>query len=108
MSAMMTKADVDAELAAASGPLLLALTAPWCESCRKAEAVLQAVAEERRGLVKLVRVNLDENDWLAQRYQVDVIPTLLLFKGGRPVDRLTGIFSASEVDAALGEALKRA
>jgi thioredoxin-like negative regulator of GroEL len=68
----------------------------------------ETIADERGGEVKLVRVNLDENGWLAERYQVDVIPTLLLFKGGRPVDRLTGIFSASQIDAALGEALKPA
>jgi thioredoxin-like negative regulator of GroEL len=108
MIAMTKRAELDAALAEAGAPVLLALTAPWCEPCRKADEALRAATENRGGEIKLVRVNLDENSWLAERYQVDVIPTLLLFKGGRPVDRLTGIFSASEIDAALGEALKSA
>lgn len=92
------EADFDAAIGGGT-TVLVDLWAPWCGPCRTMAPVLEQLANERAGTLKVVKVNVDEAPGISGRYQVQGIPTLLLFRQGRLVDR--------QVGAAPGDALRR-
>jgi thioredoxin 2 len=71
-------------------PVVVDLWAPWCGPCRMISPALEEVARRQRGRLKLVKVNVDESPATARRFGVQGIPTLLLFRDGRLVDRSVG------------------
>ncbi|MDQ4149487.1 MAG: thioredoxin [Actinomycetota bacterium] len=71
-------------------PVLVDLWAPWCGPCRMVSPVLEQLAAKFAGRVKLVKVNVDESPRVSERFRVTGIPTLLLMRAGRVVDRRTG------------------
>ena len=78
------------EIVAATPLLLVDFWAPWCGPCRAVAPVLEDLARTEAGRLVVAKVNVDEQPTLAQRYQVQAIPTLLLFKDGRVVDTMVG------------------
>ncbi len=74
----------------ASLPVLVDVWAPWCGPCRMVSPVLDRLAENRPGEVKVVRVNVDEAPSLAERYRALSIPTLVVLRDGEEVDRIVG------------------
>jgi thioredoxin 1 len=78
------------EVEAQPGLVLVDFWAPWCAPCRVLAPVLEQLARERQGQLKVVKVNLDENLALAERFQVRGAPTLLLLQAGRLVDQMLG------------------
>ncbi|MCK4512383.1 thioredoxin [bacterium] len=64
--------------------------APWCGPCRLVGPILEEIAEDNDGKLKVVKVNVDENPVLAQRYGIRGIPTMMFFKGGEQVDMTVG------------------
>lgn len=77
-------------VAASKLPVLLDLWAPWCGPCRMVSPVLEKLATDRAGRVKLVKVNVDESPRTQARFHVEGIPTLLVLKDGQVVQRQTG------------------
>ena len=69
--------------------------APWCGPCRKLTPVLEEIATEFEGKVKLAKVNTDENLKLAQRFSISALPSILIFKNGEPVERLVSLMPKS-------------
>src|SRR5690348_6726578 len=85
------------EVEAATLPVLLDLWAAWCGPCRMIAPVIEQLATELGGRVKVGKLNVDENPQTAARYGVRSIPTLLVFKDGREVDRLVGALPKQEI-----------
>ncbi|MFL6213406.1 MAG: thioredoxin [Blastocatellia bacterium] len=85
------------EVEAANLPVLLDLWAAWCGPCRVIAPVIEQLATELSGRVKVGKLNVDENPRTAARFGVRSIPTLLVLKGGREIDRLVGALPRQEI-----------
>jgi thioredoxin 2 len=93
----VTDATFAAEVERSPLPVLVDLWAEWCGPCRVMAPVLDQLAAEMAGRVRVAKLNVDENPATASRYGVSNIPTLLVFKGGREVDRIVGVRPKAEL-----------
>ena len=71
-------------------PVLVDFTAVWCGPCKMLDPVVKELAQEWDGQVKVVKLDVDDNPSVAMQYMVMGVPTLMLFKDGQPVERVTG------------------
>lgn len=83
--------DFDEQVLKADGPVMVDFWAPWCMPCKMLAPTLDELAADYTGKIKIVKVNTDENQALAAKYGIKGIPTLIIFKDGEPVDRMTGV-----------------
>jgi len=90
-----TDGNFQAEVLEAGEPVLVDFTAAWCGPCRMLAPIIQKLNDEWDGAVKVGHLDIDENVNTAMAYEVLSIPTVILFKGGRPVERVMG-FNARE------------
>ena len=86
----LSEATFQEEVLEAPTPVLVDFTAVWCQPCKMLDPVVKQLAEQWNGQVKVVKLDVDDNPQLAMDYTVMGVPTLILFKGGKPVERVTG------------------
>lgn len=103
--ATVTDANFAEEVERSPVPVLLDLWAPWCGPCRLISPVIDQLASELAGRVRVAKLNIDDNPMTAQRYNVRSIPALLVLKNGREVDRIVGAQPKSEITRRLESAL---
>ncbi|MCE9525399.1 MAG: thioredoxin [Planctomycetales bacterium] len=99
-----TDANFKSEVLEATGPVLVDFWAPWCGPCRRIAPMIDELAAENLGAAKIGKVNIDENAGSAEEYGVTSIPTLIVFKGGQPVQRWVGIPAKTQLQSVLDSA----
>lgn len=87
----ITDATFQTEVLDSKGLTLIDLWAPWCGPCVMLSPILEELAEEMKDKVKVIKMNVDENPQTAQAHQVMSIPTVMLFKDGKLVEKLIGV-----------------
>ena len=94
----VTDASFDAEVMKSPLPVLLDCWAPWCGPCRMVAPVLEELAGQWRGRIKIAKLNTDENPNVAGRYQIRSIPTMLVFQQGQLRDTIVGALPKAEIE----------
>ena len=97
----ITQGEFADEVTRYAQPVVVEFYATWCGPCRQLSPLLDRVAGGYTGKIKFVKVNVDESPGLAQNFQVQAIPTVLLFKDGKLADRVTGVPAEADLKSKL-------
>lgn len=100
----LSHANFNSEVLKSSSPVLVDFWAPWCGPCRQITPMIEELAAENAGSVKILKVNIDDNPQTAQEYGVMSIPTLMVFKNGEVTDRFVGVQPKARLQQALDAA----
>jgi len=96
------EAEFKKEVLDAGQPVLVDFTATWCGPCKMLDPIVAQLAQEWAGKVKVVKLDVDDNPELAMQYQVMGVPTLMLFVGGQPSQRISGYQPKDRILAKFG------
>jgi thioredoxin 1 len=91
------ESNFDSEVTKSTQPVLVDFWAEWCGPCKMIAPILDEIAREKAGAVKVAKVNVDHNQSLSARYNIRAIPTLLFFKDGQLRDQVTGMTSKKDL-----------
>jgi thioredoxin 1 len=102
MATETTEATFESDVLQSKQPVIVDFWAEWCGPCHAVSPVLQQIADERQGELTVAKVNIDEHPGLAQRYGVMSIPTIILFKDGKPAAAAIGAQPKGMLERNLG------
>ncbi len=102
MATAVTESTFDDEVTKSDKPVIVDFWAEWCGPCHAVAPVLDRIAAERPGELRVVKLNIDEEQEIAQRYGVASIPTMILFKDGEPAAAAVGAQPKGAIERALG------
>jgi thioredoxin 1 len=102
MSTAVTESSFEQEVLQSDKPVIVDFWAEWCGPCHAVAPVLDKIADERSNELRLVKVNIDEEPALAQKYGVVSIPTIVLFKDGEPAAAAVGAQPKTAIERSLG------
>lgn len=102
MTTAITTTDFDTEVLQSETPVIVDFWAEWCGPCHAISPVLEQIAEERADELRVVKVNIDEEPELRERYGILSIPTIVLFKGGEPAAAALGAQPKTMLERSLG------
>lgn len=88
----VTDSTFDAEVINAETPVLVDFWAAWCGPCRVVGPILEEIASEKDGKLKIAKVNIDEYNQMAAQLGISSIPTMILYKNGQPVEKIIGAY----------------
>lgn len=101
----LTDANFDRDVLQSDLPVLVDFWATWCAPCKAIAPLIDSVAADYAGKIKVGKVNVDDNPATPGKYSVRGIPTLILFKGGKVIDQVVGAVPKSQLDALIAKAL---
>jgi thioredoxin 1 len=102
MATAVTESSFEQEVLQSDTPVLVDFWAEWCGPCHAVAPILDRIVEESGGQLKLVKVNIDEEQGLAERYGIASIPTMVLFKDGEPAAAAIGAQPKTALETQLG------
>lgn len=104
MAEQITDATFEAEVLKSDVPVLVDFWAPWCGPCQQLGPIVEELAKDNEGKpVKIVKLNIDENNATPSQFGVMSIPTLIFFKGGAPVEQMVGVQDKATLQGKLDE-----
>jgi thioredoxin 1 len=93
----LNESNFDRELRQGDKPIIVDFWAEWCGPCKMIAPLLDEIAREKNGMVKIAKVNVDENQSLSFKYNIRAIPALLFFKNGQLRDQIVGVTSKKDL-----------
>lgn len=106
MSIILTDENFEKEVQAIGKPTLVDFFATWCEPCSVLAPILEKVADDLKEKIVLVKANIDELPQTAQKFEIDRIPTVVLFEEGKPISSFVGLMPENDIKKWLDEALE--
>lgn len=103
---VFTDQNFQNEVISSEIPVLVDFWAPWCAPCRIIAPIIEDLAKEYAGKLKVGKLNVDENQQIAGEYGIMSIPTLLFFRGGQPVDSIIGAQSKEAIKQKIEQVLR--
>ncbi len=101
----VTDQSFDREVLESSMPVLVDCWAPWCGPCRSIAPIMESLAAQYRARIKVAKLNLDENPMIGSRYAISSVPTFLLVKDGKIIDKLVGALPKEQMESAVARIL---
>ena len=97
METIVTKNNFEQEVIKSEIPVIVDFWATWCGPCRMIAPILEDIANENVGKIKVAKINVDEEMELAMQFKIEAIPTLLIFKNGNLVNKALGLLAKEEI-----------